>query len=338
MQQIFNSTPFPAQLGLFVDAQGHQTASVVLKATMALPEPYGLCRPAGRQVPILPGPIYLGEAGQSSIHHPADLVPEKPGTDLVFVGHAYAPSLGTVTELATRLRVGTQQKSVVVVGERKWVSTFAGTLMSPPLPFTRMPMVYERAFGGRPPSQWDCATPRLDERNPVGTGFCTRRRDAKDMPLPNLEDPEHRIRTWRDRPPVAGLGAVDAHWLPRRDYAGTYDAHWKAKRCPVLPSDFDPRHHCVAAEGLSSAAPLHGELEVELVHLAVEPVLSFRLPGARVGMCFHLDGEVMSHDASLWTILLEPDEQRVMMVWGASLRIGKRPAALSQVEIEIEWA
>ncbi|MEM9461142.1 MAG: DUF2169 domain-containing protein [Myxococcota bacterium] len=338
MFQLVNDTPFPSQLGLFTDHEGHSTASVVLKATLAIAANDGICRPAPRQLPVLHASTYVGEVGRSSIRYPADLVPIKPRTDVVFVGHAYTPGRRALTEIAAYLEVGAVRKTMTVVGDRQWVRTRLGAVMSRPVPFVRMPIIYERAYGGQPPSQWDRDDPGLDPRNPVGTGYCATRSDVHQMPLPNLEDPGDRIQSWRQRPPVVGLGAVDAHWMPRRQRAGTYDRTWRAQRCPILPRDFDPRFHCVAGEGLQSSAPMRGELGVTLVHLAVQPVLRFRLPGTRVGMDFHVEGDLVQRRAQLWTVVIEPDELRVMMVWGASCWIGKRPAGLHQVELEVEWA
>lgn len=338
MLQIVNDTPFPAQLGLFVDHEGYQSASVVLKATLEIPGDEGTCRPTAQQQPVLPEPTYTGEAGQSSIRYPTDLVPTKPGTDVVFIGCAYTPGRRQLSELSTYLQVGPLRKSLTVLGDRKWVSSPVGSIISKPVPFERMPIVYERAYGGRSPSRGSSRRAAVDERNPVGTGFCASRRDVPQMRLPNLEDPHHRISSWRHRPPVAGLGAVDAHWLPRRQLAGTYDARWRAYRCPVLPRDFDPRFHCVGSDGLRSSKPLRGEVEVTLVHLTVDPVLRFRLPSIQVGMDFYLGSDLVQHEAELWTIVLEPDDLRVMMVWGANCRTGKRPASLGHVEITTEGA
>lgn len=75
-----------------------------------------------------------------------------------------------------------------------------------------------------------------------------------------------------------------------------------------------------------------------LVHLAVERVLRFRLPDVRVRMGFCLADMVEEREGQLWTVLLEPDEQRVVMVWGASCRIGKRPSALGVVELQAKRA
>ena len=78
MLQLVNDTPCPAQLGLFTDHEGHQLASVVLKATFALPgEDGGVCRLAPEQLSVRTEPSYEGDTGQSSIRHPADLVPQR---------------------------------------------------------------------------------------------------------------------------------------------------------------------------------------------------------------------------------------------------------------------
>lgn len=152
MLQIVNDTPCPAQLGLFTDHEGHQIASVVLKATLMLPgDDGGVCRLAREQLEVRTEPSYEGGVGKSSIRYPADLVPGKPGTDVVFVGHAHTPGHRRQTELIARLKVGALQRSIAVVGDRSWVTSLLGSAISAPQPFTTMPIVYERAFGGRPP-------------------------------------------------------------------------------------------------------------------------------------------------------------------------------------------
>ena len=338
MTHLLNNPPFAAHMSLGFDSQGQQHASVVLKATLSFPEPAGLCRPAPEQMPIMVEPEYMGQPGASSIRYPADVGPINPGTDVVFVGHAYAPSLQPVQKAEVQLRVGPLCKTVMVFGEREWTPTLMGPVMSAPVPFTRMPMVYERAFGGSPPSERGRTAPRIEERNPIGTGYCVRREDYRGMRLPNLEHPDHPIRSWRQKPPVCGFGAVDAHWIPRRSFAGTHDARWKRERCPLPAEDFDERFHSIAAEGLWSPTPLEGELEVELRQLSVEPFLSFRIPAAVVDMAFSLPDSILRRRAALCRLLLEPDAQRLVMLWGASCPVGKRPSALTVVELNLKWA
>lgn len=337
MRPIINHTPFPASRGTFTHPDGTRSLSAVLMATFAIPDEDGaVCEPAAEQLEPLPLPSYVGEQWRSSIRRPADVVPYKPGTDVVLIGHAHAPHGWPVVEITASVKVGGVHKSVVVVGDRQWERTEAGLVISEPTPFVRMPLVYERAFGGCPPSQRGKARPDRDERNPVGTGYCVEPSDAEGMRLPNLEAPEERIRAWRDVPPVAGFGAIDAHWAGRACFAGTFDAAWRETQRPRMPLDLDPRFYSVASPGLGSAVSLFGELEVELVHVAAKAVLRFRLPDVRVEMDFNLAGRRHERRAELWTVVLEPDERRVSMVWGARCRIEQRRSPVDWIEIRTE--
>lgn len=337
MRSIINHTPFRACLGTGIYPDRSKSITAVVKATFAIPPEDGaVCLLAPEQLDPQSLPSYVGRRWRSSILRPADVVPYKPGSDVVLIGHAHSPHGRAVAELNASLKVGHLHKSLVVVGDRQWRGTSRGPVMSEPVPFERMPLVYERAFGGCPPSQRGRVSPDHDQRNPVGTGYCVVEGDADGMRLPNLEAPEARIHSWRTVPPVAGFGAIDAHWAGRRCFAGTFDAGWRTSQRPYLPRDLDPRFHSVASPGLWSPVSLFGELPVELVHLALKPVLRFRLPEVRLQADFQLGDHVQERSAELWMIVLEPDERRVSMVWGARCRDEHRPSAHDRVEIRAD--
>ena len=52
---------------------------------------------ADNQPPVLRTPEYHGEPGRSNIKYEADLVLTKTTTDVIVVGHAYAPGARPVT-------------------------------------------------------------------------------------------------------------------------------------------------------------------------------------------------------------------------------------------------
>ena len=94
---------------------------------------------------------YHGEPGLSaSITVPYDFAPEKPLTEFIVTGSAVAPEGKPVTELIAGFRVdGLISKTIRVVGDRVWREGLVpGISPSAPAPFTRMPLTYERAFGG----------------------------------------------------------------------------------------------------------------------------------------------------------------------------------------------
>src|SRR5204862_3276586 len=104
-----------------------------------------------------------------------------------------------------------------------------------PLPFTSMPLCWERAYGGKAPG-----STAFEPRNPIGRGFGETRQQLHDQRLPNVEDPAAPIRRWRDRPVPAGFGALAGHWSPRRERAGTYDEAWRRQKLPLFPDDCHP--------------------------------------------------------------------------------------------------
>jgi hypothetical protein len=331
MATIINYTPLGARTAAWRHTDGSRTLTVVAKAKLVIPEEDGAaCLLAPEPVDLLLTPSYVGQREASSVHRPADVVPYKCGTDVVVIGHAHAPRGRAVPELTASVEIGELRKSIAVIGDRQWRASASGLVMTAPEPFDRMPLLYERAYGGCPPSQRARTRPDRDERNPVGTGYCVTDRDANGMRLPNLEAPQARIQTWRDVPPVAGLGPIDPAWAPRRRRAGRPNPV-ASREAPEL----DPRFYSIASPGLWSDEPLSGELHVELVHLTPQPILRFRLPEIVVRMDLHVGGCVHKRRAELWTIVLEPDEGRVAMVWGARCHIAKGHAS-ERVELRFE--
>jgi hypothetical protein len=209
MWQVDNRTPFAADRGWVRDRDGAEVWLVAVKATFDI-RADGTTAISQEQPPVLRLPQYFSEPGKSSIRYESDLMLTKRTTDVTVVGHACAPAGQRVQQLDVGFRVGPIQKVLRVFGDREWGAASA----SDPQPFERMPLVYERAYGGvdrlsaTPDVDWDW-------RNPVGTGYATSRRHASGLRLANIEDPKHLIGSWSDRPAPAGFGPVASHWQPR---------------------------------------------------------------------------------------------------------------------------
>jgi hypothetical protein len=183
-----------------------------------------------------------------------------------------------------------------------------------------MPLVYERAFGGvdresaHPDRDWDC-------RNPVGTGFAVSRDHLTGKALPNIEYPNERVASWRDRPTPAGFGVLSAHWHPRARFAGTYDEKWMRERQPLLPEDFADRFFQTVPPDQQSPTFLRGGEEVVLRHLTPSGDLRFLLPKVFLGFDTRFsDGSGEIHkERRLHAVILEPDYPRVSLVWHTAL-------------------
>jgi hypothetical protein len=201
------------------------------------------------------------------------------------------------------------------------------TGMSEPEEFTRLPLTFENAFGGRDATHKDVSLHGWEPRNPVGKGFRvngtneTEKNKALDgWPLPNLEDPACLIRSWKDKPAPAAPGFVCRSWQPRVGFAGTYDEAWMKKRCPILPVDFDNRFFSAAPAGQVCPGYLQGGESVTLTHVTPEGRLSFALPRTRPILETRCLKKLLRLELVLDTVVLSTDEMLCNLVWRGSVR------------------
>jgi hypothetical protein len=171
--------------------RGRLTLTVVVKATFSIggaeaklvtPVDVACEDRTASGAPLLPG----REGPAESLDVANDLAPYLARCGVTLRGHAHAAGQA-VTSTAVRLavfrdRAALLDKTLHVFGDRA-----AGRA---PQPFTRMPLGYERAFGG----------PQV-EANPVG------------VPIPNVVDP-------RDPARPAGFGPISPLWAARKRFAG----------------------------------------------------------------------------------------------------------------------
>jgi len=252
--ELVNESGFPAERAVLQDRTGRDVLVVLVKATYRI---------GARGLSIEPDPLpiqradtFHGEPDRSSPKLESDLAPGKPSTDVVVMGHAHAPG-GRARQADVLLSAGPIRRALRVFGERRYS---ASGRPSAPEPFERIPVVYERAFGGRDESAPD---PRHHERagqNPVGVGFLARKSSARleDLTVPSVEDATALIEHAGDRPEPAGFGFVGRSWEPRLRFAGTYDEAWARGRAPIPPDDFDDRYHQGAHPRLIAPAPFVG--------------------------------------------------------------------------------
>ena len=332
MWRLNNRTPFAAERGWVRDRDGAEIWLVALKCTFDI-QPDGSLAVAGDQPPVTRTPESYGEPGQSSLKLESDLVLTKPTTDILVSGHAYAPGGEPAEQADVGFRIGSVQKMLRVFGDRVW----EGGSPSLPHPFLKIPLVYERAFGGRDARS---PTPERDWewRNPVGTGFALSRESVQGTRVANIEYPGELIRSWRDRPKPAGFGPIAGHWQPRASFAGTYDEQWMKDRQPLLPRDFDERFFQVAPLDQQPPTFLRGGEPVLLLHLTPSGDLRFRLPRVFPGFeTRFFDGSRVRHtDRKLHSVILEPDFPRVSLVWVSALRCHFKVHKLDQTIVSLK--
>ena len=313
MWAIDNRTPYRTAKTWGRDKDGVHQWIVAVKASFDI-KADGRIALADEQHEPLIAPEYHGDPGLSSLRYDADLVAPKPTTDILLNGSAHAPGGRASAEFAVAMRVGPVYKALVVRGDRAvGEGPFGGLARATPT--LRVPIVYERAYGGYDHEAADLRQHRLDPRNPVGCGLARSSGRRVGEAWPNFEYPNGKLEN--DGP--AGFGPIDAHWTPRRELHGTYDARWQATRLPLLPEDWRAESLQSAPADQRPANPLHGGEPVELTNLSPQGRLSFALPRIHLAFTTRIDRRLEEHRARLASVILEPDRGRLMMVWCTAL-------------------
>jgi hypothetical protein len=329
---IDNHTPYFFEALHLVDEEFRPVVTAVVKATFHI-RADGRCERAEEQPPLkAEGETWGGDPDTASYKYEPEVAFFKPSTDVVLVGCARAPRSGT-TELQVGVQVGAARSTAMVFGDRVWFRVAGSPAISRPAPFEEIPLVYERAFGGRDEKDPDPSRHVREPRNPVGTGL--RREFAEDIRLPNIESPSELIRQWGDRPTPVGFGFVSPHWHPRAALAGTYDEAWQNDRAPLLPLDFDRRHMNAASAGLVTPRYLHGDEPVTAMGVTHRGTLSFTLPGVPPpSLLLALrDAPDVRLETNLDTVIIEPDAQRVTLFFRALHTLRSGPHDLKAIEV-----
>ncbi len=311
-----NTTGLGADLCVQADKHGRDHCVVAVVGTYVAAHG-GELQLAATQRPPTSCDTHHGAPESTAIAYEHDFALHKPATDVIVVGKAVVPGGQAVTELLVRLEVEGRSKDLVVVGDRQWIRAGFELIPSAPVPFTEMPLTFDRAFGGP-----------ADPRNPLGVGAPAEAGQA----LPNLEDPRRRISGPRSRPEPVGLGCIGRNTQPRVAFAGTYDARWREEVCPFLPEDFDERYFQCAPQDQQFPRFCGGE-QIRCVHMAAQPVVEYRLPTVRVPVAFDFVHGRIERIAELDTVILEPHHAIAVLVWRASAPLTKKLTDLRGVEV-----
>lgn len=298
--ELINNTKYPAELArailLYRDLM---LATVVAKCGFDV-------TPAGEVVPAADQPAVQGEdivTPYGTID--GDVVPIKQGCDFAVMGYARPfPSGRAVTEMDVRLRVGDFGRHWRVFGDRRWMKTPHGFKASPPEPFDEMLLAYDKAYGGSAVFERRFKTYCFENRD--GKGFVEREQDVDGLPLPNLEDADHLIQTWRDRPLPAGLAPPPRASTLRG--ARGFRVDLQAGTTTIEPLAF-----CFSHPGMLLPAYPAGE-RFALTGMGLRERLTFSVPPIDLSVQVVLGGR--EHELSLVpdTLCVFPDHGRICVV------------------------
>ncbi|MDF0673892.1 MAG: DUF2169 domain-containing protein [Nitrospira sp.] len=311
MWAINNQTRFKADRAFVRDAEGAEIWIVAVRATFFIKGDEQVVV-AEEQEDVCLAPKFFGEPGRSSLRYDMDLVRTKPGTDVIVHAHAHAPGGQPAPFADVGWQVGPVMKRLHIVGDRTWKKGLFGFSTSRPCPFVKMPICYERALGGLLAAEENA---HRDPENPVGVG----RAPVSGQPVPNCEYVGEPVRNPKAKLSPAGFGPIPCDWQSRAKLAGTYDDAWQKERQPLVPRDFQDAYFRCAPVDQQVNGFLQGGEEVVLVNLSAEGTLRFRLPRVSLGFSTSIDGGTTHHRGQLHTVIIEPEERRLIMVWQTAL-------------------
>jgi len=358
--RILNARPFPNAITFGHGANGSTFLSVITKGTFELKNVPGPARWSKGQLPLFAEdqPFDPEQTG-GLLKFESDLVPFKPRSDIILVGRAHAPHGRLTKSVEVDVEVGDCRRRLLVFGDRMWSfpsdQADAIPYVVGPAEFLEMPLTYARAFGGidktaalRPDAR-GTAKPWC-ERNYHGRGFCAERTVAAidKTPLPNIEDPDDRIRTWDSHPKPVGCGFFPRNSKPRSDWFGTYDDTWKSERAPRLPADFRFDAYNGADPSLQVSPYLVGNEPGALSNVTPGGGrIQFQLPGFRPVVTLIPKGPYRSlgapkptgttAESNLDTVVFCPEASLLYIVWRATFGIATEDAS-EVADVRIEYA
>jgi hypothetical protein len=322
------------------DEQGGSIFAFLVKRSYRF-DTSGQCHRLDPPRPFLDVDVYWADPGVSSPRYEADITPYKPATDVVVIGEACAPDAVPARQLEVGIEVGRVRKIITVFGDR--FATLRGNgeapLFSEPRPFTRLPLVFERAYGGVDASTgMEFAYPR----NPVGCGLVVADVPDATITLPNFEDPADPLtperlilreaKRWNRQPLPQGLGWFGKTWYPRMSFVGVIpgdvdsDEVMREEALGLVPREhialgrqfrlpsFDVRFGNGASPGL--ALPyLAGDEPIRLLNLTPAGMVGIRLPGEKPTIIADIGMGEVAPEVVLHSVVIEPERKTVDLVW-----------------------
>lgn len=298
-----------------------------------------------------PLPIFAEATAVADVVHPRDVLPRKlPWFEVMLVGSVAGHGEPTRT---LSFVVGERRQSMTIVGDRVWLQRADGTWTpSEPEPFERMPLSWDRAFGGT-------ATITIDDGallelphapNPIGRGFDARPyldslKTALNAPegyphirgerrLPNLESPSAPMSAPSDTPmPVC--------WAPMPEACAL-------KMAPLMdgvtdepsPDTPDARHESV----LRALTQAHPDWLIDTPEagatVAVQGLgdndMSFELPRLRVIADYIVGHRLGERALTPEALVVDLDARRAMITYRTTFRVGYEPGVERGMRLRLD--
>lgn len=314
-----NRTPYPALLFRKALSENRLAASVFARVTYDLRDG-ALHSAAEQRWKVSRGP-WKCEYGPMD----GDDLFRRGGVDLMVLGHARAPGGRETTRVDVTVEAGSFRRRSVVFGDRVWERVGDRLIPGAPKPFKEIPLTMAHAYGGK--DRWDgLDVPYPD--NPEGKGYCLEEGAAIGRPLPNIEDPDHLVRKWDDRPEPVGFGACPITSGLRMRNSLEVDEKGKLKAIrPTLYNSAFPRFI------LQRLQP--GE-SIRVEGVSESGALRFSIPNSPPIVRLRFGAEVDERPLGIDQVGIETDAARVFIGYRFLFRYRVVPRQLRSCELAAE--
>ncbi|WP_438033563.1 DUF2169 family type VI secretion system accessory protein [Sorangium sp. So ce204] len=341
---LVNATAVPAKLmtsRLF--GATHRIGMVVAKATFRI-------GPRGTELDTQdPWPLLDEDRATELGLVPRDDLPRRDDAfEVVLLGAAHTVDGRPVDRRTVSLAVGDERRELLVSGDRTW-ERGGSPRISAPVPFTRMPLTHERAFGGTVEVEVDreAFVEAMDARNRAGRGFdpAPAVRSLVEMLNPpegyprydeirrlaNIEDPRAPIGRPEDSPVPAYWGAVpvDSALQAARTVAPP-----PAGSAPGLPELGEGAYHRAHPQWVIALPPARSTVTMTGLTPGPEP-LSFALPAVRIFVDYVSGIRTGTRELRPHALVLLPEERRFYLVFRHAFTY-EYPSAERSMRLRVE--
>lgn len=344
--ELVNTTPLPARLTVAaVEGLPYRRGLLIAKATARFGE--GRWEDLETADPV---PLLDRDTPTDGGLLPRDDFPRAdPPFEVIMLGAAYASRGRPTEQRRVSLSVGNERRSLAVFGDRVWEITRSGPRISRPTPFLRMPLTYDRAFGGSRDLYLDPDSPVTVSHsdNPLGRGFnpepYARALAAglklppgaptfdSQRQLPNIEDPQALIQNWDDapRPMYWATVPLESGLHARRCIAGT-----PGPEIPDRPDVSPAVFHRAHPDWVIARPPERATVLLE--GLTPEGVAAFRLLGLRVLADWVIGTQTGCAELVPQMLVILPEQRRYTLTYKHVFNIYFEPEVERSVRLRTE--
>lgn len=322
-----NNTPLQAAMIPSSEEDDRVTALFLCSVTYRITD-------RGLQVASGQRPLLLGQ----DLPYPNDAMLLKAAISVCATGFVY-PREREARQATAVLTVGSTEAAIEAFGPRVWEQSVISGALVPgrPLPFDRVAMTWENAFGGvtGEPARIlqidgeEAFLPAHENSYPLnfdGVGFYTDARKALHQPLPQLEHPGQLLRSWDDHPEPVCFAPCPL-WSGLRASFVMRDGQFDVSRINKIPSRAAPR------TTLDRIEP--GTMIALAGMLPAGRALSFASPRSPVVVNLTVGGTAERVVPALDAVDIDAEVSEVRLLYRASITYGLVQFELRAATLEV---